>query len=270
MTFQPIVSGGGLIGWSFLQRTRVAQEAAFENSGPISREVAYFTENIAGVQTAEDLTSDRRLLSVALTAFGLEDDINNTFFIRKVLEEGTIAPDSLANRLSDKRYLELSKAFNFDLTPPSTQLSDFGQRITELFQTRGFEAAVGQTDPDMRLALGLERELATVTGRDLSDDGMWFTIMATPPLRKVFEAALRIPVSVGTLDIDRQLTIFRERAAATFGVESVREFSAPEQIEELRDRFLVTSTTQQQINPLVPGAGALTLLQASQGVPRLI
>jgi hypothetical protein len=61
---------------------------------------------------------DRRLLEVALGAFGLDDDIRNRFFIRKVLEEGTTSPSRrFANRLSDKRYLALAETFGFGDRP---------------------------------------------------------------------------------------------------------------------------------------------------------
>ena len=40
---------------------------------------------------------------MALGAFGLQDDINNRYFIRKILEEGTTNEDALANRFSDTR-----------------------------------------------------------------------------------------------------------------------------------------------------------------------
>lgn len=271
MTFQPVVPFSGIAGWSFLSRTREAQETAFRSSGPIERDVAYFNERIADIRTAEDLVGDRRLLSIALTAFGLEEDINSTFFVRKVLEEGTLAQDALANRLSDKRYFGLARAFGFDLTPPSTVLSDFGPKITSQFQTRSFESAVGDTNPDMRLALGLERELSDLTNRQLSDDGLWFTVMATPPLRTVFEGALRIPASVATLDIDRQLEIFKSKSAVVFGSESPKQFSDAEKVDLLRQKFLAASQVGGQFSSLVKGASALALLQSSgQPSPLLI
>lgn len=45
----------------------------------IRNDEAYFRAKIGSVKTAEQLVSDRRLLKVALGAFGLEADINNRF-----------------------------------------------------------------------------------------------------------------------------------------------------------------------------------------------
>ena len=85
--FQPVVPFGGLAGWRFLQASLPTQQAAHENSGPIQRDVAYFRDNISKITSAEALVSDRRMLSVALGAFGLDGDINNTYFVRTVLEQ---------------------------------------------------------------------------------------------------------------------------------------------------------------------------------------
>ncbi|MGI9388684.1 MAG: hypothetical protein ACR2O1_01390 [Boseongicola sp.] len=90
MTYQPVVPAGGNVGWNFLSRTRDAQQDAFNASSQVVRDTEYFREKIGGVQTAEDLVSDRRLLSIALGAFGLAEDVGNKFFVRKVLEEGTL------------------------------------------------------------------------------------------------------------------------------------------------------------------------------------
>lgn len=261
MSFQPVVPGGGLAGWSFLQRTREAQQEVFDRSPALRRETDRFLGRIGEVRTAEDLVSDRRLLAVALGAFGLGDDIGNRFFIRRVLEDGTLAQDALANRLADKRYAALAEAFRFDLAPPNTVLSEFGPRLVAAYREREFEVAVGARSPELRLALGFERELAGLSDRRLSEDGLWFTVMATPPLRRVFEGAFNLPAVLGTLDIDRQLSVFKERARAAFGQEGVRQFSDPDKQATLLRRFLLSTDSSTAPLTTVPGAAALSLLR---------
>ena len=81
---------------------------------------------------------------MALTAYGLEGDINNKAFIRKVLEDGTLKEGALANRLADKQYQKLSAAFGFgDFPVPRSKLSDFADKTLALYRTRQFETAVG-------------------------------------------------------------------------------------------------------------------------------
>ena len=81
MSFQPVIPAAGLAGWRFLERTYDAQFSAFNAAPELVRDTDYFAANITTVSSAEDLVSDRRLLRVALGAFGLENDIDNRFFI---------------------------------------------------------------------------------------------------------------------------------------------------------------------------------------------
>jgi len=265
--FQPVLPFGGFAGWAFLNRTLDSQKDAYAKSSVVAREAAYFEENIGKIQTAEDLVADRTLLKVALEAFGLGDDIDNKFFIRKVLEDGTTTNDALANRLSDKRYLKFSQAFGFgDFTTPRTVLSDFGSEITTEFKARGFEAAVGDQNENFRLALGIDRELADIATTDLREDTMWFTVMGNPPLRKIFETAFNLPLSFGALDLDKQLETFKDKALMAFGDSGIKQFATAEKQEDLTRLFLLRSDIQ-SINVNVGGGQtALTLLQnASAG-----
>ena len=260
--FQPVVPFGGFAGWSFLNRTLDNQKEAFANSSEISREVDYFKENISKIQTAEDLVADRTLLKVALEAFGLGEDINNKFFIRKVLEDGTLADGALANKLSDKRYLEFSQAFGFgDYPVPNTVLSDFGAKITSAFKEQQFEAAIGDQNEDFRLALGIERDLTDIANKDLQENTLWFTVMGNPPLRKVFETTFNLPQSFGTLDLDKQLETFKDKAKSAFGDSGIKQFSSPEKREDLTRLFLLRTDVQALNVALGSSQTALTMLQ---------
>ncbi len=262
--FQPVVPTGGYAGWTFLNRTLEKQETAFSRSPEIARDIAYFEENIGSINTAGELVNDRRLLKVALGAFGLGDDINSRAFIRKILEEGTLAPDALANRLADKRYHAFSRAFGFgDLAVPANKVSDFAGRITALYRERRFEAAIGEQDENMRLALNLRRDLARIAEKGTSPDTKWYEIMGQPPLRKVFETAFGLPSSFATINIDKQLETFRERAEKAFGSSEIGQFTDPEKREELIRLFLLRADIQAGATGSTGGQTALTLLQSA-------
>ncbi|MEO0859509.1 MAG: DUF1217 domain-containing protein [Pseudomonadota bacterium] len=238
MTFQPFVPTGGLAGWRFLQNTLDTQKTAFERSPVLERDLDYFRENIADVKTADDLVKDFRLLSVALGAFGLSEDINSKYLIKQVLEGGTLEPDALANRLADRRYADLSKAFGFgDFPVPNTVLSDFPDRIAARYKDQAFEVALGQSDNTMRLALSARRELTTIAEDSTSNRTKWFSIMGTPPLRAVMEGALNLPTSFATLELDRQLEVFQERALSNFGTDQVNELVEEDTLNRVLDRY---------------------------------
>lgn len=265
MTFVPAVPFGGQAGWAFLQRTRPAQQAAFEQGGRIARLSETFAARIGEVTSAADLMRDRDLREVALKAFGLGDDIDSRHFVEKVLTSDLSDPRSLARRLSDKRYLGLAQAFGFGPGDgPRTAEPGFARGIIDGFHERGFEEAVGQTDASMRLVLGLERELDALAGQEMTDAARWYSVMAAAPLREVFQTALGLPDSFAALDLDRQLADFRDRAQATFGTESVADFADPEMRQKLIDRFLARDQAQAALaagpGSGVRGAVALALL----------
>jgi hypothetical protein len=267
MSYTPVVPLGGYAGWKFLARTREVQKEAFVASPSLQREAAHFRERIGGISTAEELVADRRLLSVALGAFGLGDDIANRYFIRKVLEDGTLKPEALANKLSDKRYLEFSRAFGFgDYATPRTKLSDFADTILARYETQAFEAAVGGQNDQMRLALNAESELAQIAGRPVSENAKWFTIMGSAPLREVFQTALGLPRAVAALDLDQQLSSYRDRAERVLGSPAIGQFADPARVENLIRVYLLRAEAQGGASAYSPQASALALLQpASRG-----
>lgn len=261
--FQPIVPLSGFAGWSFLTRTLESQKEIHANSAEIAREVNYFKENISKVESAEDLLSDHTLLKVALGAFGLDDDINSKFFIRKVLEDGTSSDDALANKLSDERYLEFSQAFGFgDDSPPNTTQSDFGDTITSAYTDLQFEVAVGDQNEDFRLALGVGRDISELAEKDLEEDTLWFSVMGSEPLRQVFETAFNLPEAFGSLDLDQQLKTFKEKAQSVFGDSGIKQFASEEKQNELTRLFLLRADIQSLGTGLTSSQAALTLLQS--------
>lgn len=261
MSYTPAIPLSGYAGWAFLKRTMPTQQASFNASPQNKRDEDYFREKIGTITTAEQLVNDRRLLRVALGAFGLDNDINNKFFIQKVLQDGTLSTSALSNKLADKQYEKFSAAFGFgDFAVPNTQLSDFADKIISANRTRQFESAVGNQNNDLRLALNLERELPDIAKKSSgSDNSKWFTIMGNTALRTVFQTAFGLPSSTASLDIDQQLDIFKSRARSQFGSDSVAQFSDPAKVNDLVKKFLVRSEVN-AISQSGTGSAALTLM----------
>ena len=182
---------------------------------------------------------------------------------RKILEEGTTNDDALANRFSDKRYQDFSAAFA--LGPgEETQVSEpsFASDIIARFQANEFEVATGEQSDSMRIALFAERELPEVASQDVSNDTKWFTLMGQPPLRAVFEKALKLPSCCGQIDIDQQLVVFKQRSREVFGTDEISNFADPDVLQEVLTRYVVRSQLD-EFNSVASSASiALTLLQS--------
>ncbi|WP_299204160.1 DUF1217 domain-containing protein [uncultured Tateyamaria sp.] len=261
--YQPVLISSGLAGWQFLQRTYDQQLSVFSQSTELKRDTDHFAEKIASVGTAEELVSDRQLLTVAMGAFGLSDDINNTFFIQKMLSDGTTADDALANRFSDSRYRDFSEAFGFGPGEIRGALKPgFVDDIIAKFQANSFEVETGNQDESMRIALYAERTLPDVVQGSGTDAAKWFSIMGQPPLRTLFETALGLPQAFGQIDIDQQLSVFQDRSERALGVSDPADFADPETL----DRLVTTYLARSQLGQIGSGASgasiALTLLSS--------
>jgi hypothetical protein len=125
---------------------------------------AYYEANIGSVKSISDLVGNYRLLSYALNAYGLGDQINAKGLITKVLEGGVSNPKALANTLPDSRWKAFAAAFNFvdsGSAPPSstssvaTTTSDYGEQQLESDQ--------GDQDVGVQLALYFQRVAPTIT-----------------------------------------------------------------------------------------------------------
>jgi hypothetical protein len=104
--------------------TRVAQQA------DVTRNAAYYKDNIGKVKTADDLLGDYRLYQYAMKAYGLEDMAYAKAFMKKVLESDLTDASSFANRLSDKRYRDFAAAFSFNAA--DTSVAQSGSQTDEM------------------------------------------------------------------------------------------------------------------------------------------
>lgn len=263
MSFQPLLPLGGYAGWRFLSTSLDAQVTRYASDPVRARDTDYFREKIGQVRDAASLVSDFRLLRVALGAFGLQDDLPNRAFIQRVLSDPVTEDASLVNRLADKRYRAFAEAFGFGgPLPPRTGLPGFADGILARSTRQDFERAVGAQSPDMRLALTAQRDLPDLAARGLGDRTSWLSVLGNPPLRKVFETALGLPASIGTLDLDLQIKAFRDGARRLSGSADFAQFTDPARVEGLIRSFTLRSEAASGPSPLTPGYSALILLGA--------
>ncbi len=259
MTLEPAIPLGGIAGWALLRRSQPRQEANFARSPDLQRDLQRFADRIGAVTTAGDLVGDRALLKVALGAFGLDEDLNKPAFIRKVLESDPLDPTSFANRLVDRRYRDLARAFGFgSVLGPRTGEAGFADRIGRAFMERQFEIAVGRKDSNLRLALAFRREMAGIS-RKTAGDTAWYMILGAPPLRQVVEQALGLPRQFSGLPLERQVETLKDRVRTRFGG-GIEVFQDEANVERMINAFLARAGPGSASGPASP---ALTLLQAA-------
>lgn len=262
MSFQPVLPFSGYSGWMFLKRTMARQQSVQQLLPAQQRDEAYFRERIGKADTAEKLVGDKRLLRIALTAFGLEGDVDSKAFIQKVLEGGTLKEGSLANKLANKQYQKLAAAFGYgDFSVPRTKISTFPEEILSQYKTRSFEKDVGAQNNSYRLALNAEREISDLASKSSSEKAKWYSLLGNPPLREMIQTAFGLPKSFAAIDLEQQVTTLRTKTEAAFGSPDLAQFKDPTKLDALVRRFVLRSKMQDQGAATSPAATALTLLR---------
>lgn len=242
----PVITTGlsGLPAWKTLQRIEARQFETLRQDSMVTRSTTYLRDNISKVSSAEALVGDYRMLNAVLSAFGLEADIANKAFIRKVLEADPTDDKSLVNRLSDKRYLRMAETLG--IGAGAGQTNDLSARLEEAFIQREFERRVGAGDENLRLALNARRELAAIPSPPKGSlRTQWYEVMGNPPLRKVFEAAFGFGENFGKLPVERQNAELIRHAERTFGTAALDEIGKPEATDKLITQFLARSQLTQ-------------------------
>ncbi|WP_372803432.1 DUF1217 domain-containing protein [Paracoccus seriniphilus] len=233
------IGATGLQGWRILQDQAARHLEVLSQDPVVQRSTQKFEKNISSIDSAADLVRDYQMLHVALRTFGLDDDIGNKAFIQKVLESDLQDENSLANRLSDKRYLRLATTFDFQAG--GANADSIIDTVSRDYLQREFEYRVGEADENLRLALNAQRELQEMSGRESSDRTLWYEVLANAPLKTVFEGAFGFGDGYANLSIDRQYEEFTKAAERFLGSSSFSDLTTADGIERLIDSFLLRS-----------------------------
>src|SRR5260370_29210980 len=104
--------GVPVVDYSLATKNQVQYLAQFQKTAKYAQSVSYYQNNIGKVTSVDALLKDRKLLTVALSAYQLESQIDNTGIIRKLLTQDPTSKKSLAQQLIDPRYLRFAQAFS--------------------------------------------------------------------------------------------------------------------------------------------------------------
>jgi hypothetical protein len=181
---------------------------------------AYYEANIGSVKSIGDLVGNYRLLSYALNAYGLGDQINAKGLITKVLEGGVSNPKSLANTLPNSQWKAFAAAFNFvdsGATPPSSTSSV--ATTTGDYVEQQLESDQGDQDVGVQLALYFQRVAPTVTSE--------YGILADPNLLQIAATIMGLPPSAAA---DLQPQTLSE-------LMPISDLQDPAKLNQLTERF---------------------------------
>lgn len=194
-----------------------------EDQPTVKRETDYFLANISKVKTIDDFLKNDRLFRYAMKANGLEDMTYAKAFMKKVLKEGIEDSDSFANNLTDKRYYEFAKSFDFQgYGETATIFTRAQQGTVDKYLRQTLEQNEGDKNEGVRLALYFERKSGDITN--------FYEILADTALSKVVRTVLGLPDSFASADIDKQAKLFEDKL-------DIEDFTDPKRLAKLMTRF---------------------------------
>jgi Protein of unknown function (DUF1217) len=202
---------------------------------------AYYETNIGSVTSINDLVGNYRLLSYALDAYGLGDQIDSTALITKVLEGGVSNPNSLANTLSNPAWKAFATAFNFVGAGASSVTSASAvETTTGDYVEQQLESDQGAQNAGVGLALYFQRVAPTVTSE--------YGILADPNLLEVAQTIFGLSPATSAENIDTQAQTLSQ-------LMPISDLQDPAKLQELTERF-----TAMYDLTYGPGSGATTSL----------
>lgn len=258
----PSLIGGGLSGWAFLKETQERQQATFETSSDIKRASEGMREKLSEPFTLDDLMGDRQLLAPVLQSFGLESELDKGAFIRRIISDGPDDERGFARRLNNPDFIELARTFEAD-SDGFIRLSYIKiEQMVQDFEDKAFQTAVGEQEPDLRLALNFEDQISELAAGASSDRSFWFRVIGKAPLMEVFSSAFILPDGFSNLDVDKQADYLQKRAEQRLGPNPREALQTPEGVEKTIKDFMLQRQLENGPGALTPGASALTLLSS--------
>jgi hypothetical protein len=197
------------------------EQAAAAANPAVKTASAYYAANIGSVTSIKDFVGNYRLLSYALDAYGLGDQINSTALIKQVLEGGVSNPKSLANTLP--KWTAFAKAFNFAAGGATSISAPTAVTATENnYVEQQLENNEGQQDVGVQLALYFNRVAPTITNS--------YGILADQNLLEVVETIFGLPTSFSAENIDVQ-------AKTLNNLFKISDLQNPAKLKQLTERF---------------------------------
>jgi hypothetical protein len=147
-----------------------------------------------------------------------------------VLTEGVTKSDSFANSLSDSRYKEFAKAFDFAALGENATIFEAARQGTvDRYVRQTLEQQAGEANEGVRLALYFARKAPEITST--------LGILADKALLQVVQTALNIPAEASAQDIDKQAADLAKRI-------NVADFKDARKL----DRFITRFTSMWELN----------------------
>jgi hypothetical protein len=184
---------------------------------------AYYQANIGKVKTIDQFVGNYRLLSYALQAYGLGDQVNNKALITKVLQQGTSTSKALANTLPNGNWKKFAAAYNFSAKGNAAPSSTASVSTTKAdYIEQQLEGDQGAANTGVGLALYFARVAPSLTNS--------MQILADKNLLEVAQTIFNLPSTASAAQIDKQAKMIEK-------LMPIKDLQDPKKLKSLVQRF---------------------------------
>lgn len=221
-----------------------AKQVASQKKDPATkRDIDRFLAAVAKAKDLKSLLADPAARKVLLTANGLGDKADYPALATKALMSDPAKSGNLASTLSDKRWLQMVKTFDFankglSVLKQQATLDSISKAYAEVQWRQSLDAST----PGLSAALDFRQRAATVTSVD--------QILGDANLRKVVTTALGIPQQIAFQPLEAQERAITDRL-------DLSKLKDAKFVEQFARRFLLTNASASRATSAQPGAGLL-------------
>ena len=189
--------------------------------------ISHFLSAVAKAPDLKTLLADPIARDVLLTANGLGDQSSYTALATKALLSDTSKTNNLASTLSDPRWLDMAKTYDFanqGLTKLKTP--DLLNTITSGYAEVKWRESLDASTPGLSAALDFRSRASTITSVD--------QILGDKNLRNVVTTALGIPLQIAFQSVEAQEKAISSKV-------DISQFKDAKFVEQFARRFLIAN-----------------------------
>lgn len=151
--------------------------AQFQKSSTTSADIAAYQTGVSKITTVDQFLNNYKVLNVALTAYGMQDAINQKGLLKQLLTQDPTATTSLAQQLGKANYTAFAQAFWSLSTDGGAGISSATSinTTTARYNTAQFQQWQASRTNDADLATALQARQTLQDAVDISNVGALYT-----------------------------------------------------------------------------------------------
>lgn len=163
------------------QATETQQVKATAQQPAVKIALAAFTKAVNSATSVNQLLSSPDVMNVLLTASGMSDQVGYTALAKKVLTSNLSDPNSLANQMTDSRWLTLAQTYNFAQNGLSAiQNPKVIASVSNAYAQALWDASEDSVTPGLSNALYFISQAPTITSvTQIAGDPTLFSVVTT-------------------------------------------------------------------------------------------